>query len=176
MSEDARAYDSEDPLYALSVVKYLRAPRVGLSPEPHRSLGLDVYTQVTSPIRRYTDLMMQRQIVSGITTGECAYTEDELENIYPRIEIGVRDKRVVERSREKYWLYKHFGEIKGKELPGIVSSISGTRANVYLPDYLMEIPVTISTKDLLEIGRGITVRIDEVDPLRRNLKLSEKRV
>ena len=176
VSEDARTFDSSDPLYALSVVKYLRAPRVGLSAEPHKSLGLDAYTQVTSPIRRYTDLMMQRQIVSGITTGEQAYTEDELENQYPRIEIGVRDKRVVERSREKYWLYKHFEEIKGKELPGIVSSISGSKANVYIPDYLMELPVTISTKDLLETGKGITLRIDDVDPLRRRLTLSEKRV
>ncbi len=176
VSEDARTYDTSDPLYALSVVKYLRAPRVGLSPEPHRSLGLDVYTQVSSPIRRYTDLMMQRQIVSYLTSEEYTYSEDELENLYPRIEMGVRDKRNVERSRERYWLYKHFEEIKGKELPGIVSSISGSRANVYLPDYLMEVPVTISTKDLLETGKGIKVRIDSVDPLRRRLSLSEKRV
>ena len=176
ISEDARTYDTSDPLYALSVVKYLRAPRVGLSPEPHRSLGLDVYTQVTSPIRRYTDLITQRQIVSELTTGESAYTEDELENLYPRIEMGVRDKRNVERSRERYWLYKHFEEIKGKELPGIVHTISGTRASVYLPDYLMEVPVTVSTKDLLETGKGIKVRIDSVDPLRRRLTLSEKRV
>lgn len=176
VSEDARTYDTSDPLYALSVVKYLRAPRVGLSPEPHKSLGLDVYTQVTSPIRRYTDLIMQRQIVSHLTSGEYTYSEDELENLYPRIEIGVRDKRNVERSRERFWLYKHFEEIKGKELPGIVSSISGTRANVYLPDYLMEVPVTVSTKDLLEAGKGIKVRIDSVDPIRRRLSLSEKRV
>ena len=176
ISEDARVYDTSDPLYALSVVKYLRAPRVGLSPEPHKSLGLDVYTQVTSPIRRYTDLIMQRQIVSHLTSGEYAYSEDELENLYPRIEMGVRDKRAVERSRERFWLYKHFEEIQGKEIPGVVSSISGTRANVYLPDYLMEVPVTISIKDLLQTGKGIKVRIDSVDPLRRRLSLSEKRV
>lgn len=175
ISEDARTYDDSDPLYALSVVKYLRAPRVGLNPEPHRSLGLDVYTQVTSPIRRYTDLIMQRQIVSQLTSGEYAYSEDELENLYPRIEIGVRDKRAVERTRDRYWLYKHFEEIQGKELSGIVSSISGSRASVYLPDYLMEVPVTISTKDLLETGRDIKVRIDSVDPLRRRLSLSEMR-
>ena len=176
ISEDARTYDPADPLYALSVVKYLRAPRVGLSPEPHKSLGVDTYTQVTSPIRRYTDLMMQRQIVSELASGDYAYSEDELENIYPKIEIGVRDKRVVERSRERYWLYKHFEEIRGKELEGIVSSVSGTRANVYLPDYLMEFPVTISTKDMLEAGKGIKVQIDSVDPLRRKLTLSEKRI
>lgn len=31
-------------------------------PSPHASLGLDAYCQVTSPIRRYTDLLAHRQI------------------------------------------------------------------------------------------------------------------
>ena len=174
ISDDARTYDESDPLYALSVVKYLRAPRVGLSPEPHKSLGLEVYTQVTSPIRRYADLVMQRQIVSELTSGEGAYTEDDLENLYPRIEMGIRDKKVVERSRDKYWLYKHFQELEGGELEGIVSSASGTRANVYLTDYLMEAPVTVSSRELLETGKTIKVNIDKVDPLRRRLTLKAK--
>ena len=57
------------------------------------SLGIDVYTQVTSPIRRYPDIIMQRQIVSELVYGEAAYSEEELENLYPRIEVGIRDKR-----------------------------------------------------------------------------------
>lgn len=174
ISEDARSCDESDPLYALFVVKYLRAPRVGLDPEPHKSLGLEVYTQVTSPIRRYADLVMQRQIVSELTSQEYAYTEDELENLYPRIEIGIRDKRVVEKSRGKYWLYKHFEELTDRELNGIISSVTGTRANVYLPDYLMEAPVTISTQELLKAGKDIKLQIEKVDPLRRKLTLRVK--
>jgi exoribonuclease-2 len=82
------------------------------------SLGIDVYTQVTSPIRRYTDIIMQRQIVSELLYGEAAYSEEEIENLYPRIEVGIRDKKTIERQRERYWLYKHLGHSKGGDRGG----------------------------------------------------------
>lgn len=174
ISEDARSHDENDPLYAIHVVKYLRAPRVGLDPGPHLSLGIDVYAQATSPIRRYTDLLIQRQIVSELQKEDHCYTEDELENLYPRIEIGIRDKKMVERNREKYWVYKHLEKLQGKEIHGIITSINDARANVYLPDYLFEVPVSLSSKVNLEESRDIKLLVQKVDPLRRKLTLTPK--
>ena len=174
ISEDARSYDENDPLYAIHVVKYLRAPRVGLDPGPHLSLGIDVYAQATSPIRRYTDLLIQRQIVSELQKEDHCYTEDELENLYPRIEIGIRDKKMVEKNRERYWVYKHLQKLQGKEIRGIITSINGARANVYLPDYLFEVPVSLSSKVNLEESRDIKLLVQKVDPLRRKLTLTPK--
>jgi len=174
ISEDARSYDENDPLYAIHVVKYLRAPRVGLDPGPHLSLGIDVYAQATSPIRRYVDLLIQRQIVSELQKKDHCYTEDELENLYPRIEIGIRDKKMVERNRERYWIYKHLEKLQGKEIHGIITSINDARANVYLPDYLFEVPVSLSSKVNLEESRDIKLLVQKVDPLRRRLTLTPK--
>ena len=174
ISEDARSHDENDPLYAIHVVKYLRAPRVGLDPGPHLSLGIDVYAQATSPIRRYTDLLIQRQIVSELQKEDHCYTEDELENLYPRIEIGIRDKKMVERNRERYWIYKHLEKLQGKEIHGIITSINDARANVYLPDYLFEVPVSLSSKVNLEESRDIKLLVQKVDPLRRRLTLTPK--
>ncbi len=174
ISDDARGYDENDPLYALHVVKYLRAPRVGLDPAPHLSLGIDVYAQATSPIRRYVDLIIQRQIVSELEKDDPCYTEDELENLYPRIEIGIRDKKMVERNRERYWVYKHLEKLQGKEIHGIINSINDTRASVYLPDYLFEVPVSLGSKVNLEESRDIKLLVQKVDPLRRKLTLTTK--
>lgn len=174
ISEDARSHDENDPLYAIHVVKYLRAPRVGLDPGPHLSLGIDVYAQATSPIRRYADLLIQRQIVSELQKEDHCYTEDELENLYPRIEIGIRDKKMVEKNRERYWVYKHLQKLQGKEIHGIITSINGARANVYLPDYLFEVPVSLSSKVNLEESRDIKLLVQKVDPLRRKLTLTPK--
>jgi len=174
ISEDARSHDENDPLYAIHVVKYLRAPRVGLDPGPHLSLGIDVYAQATSPIRRYVDLLIQRQIVSELQKKDHCYTEDELENLYPRIEIGIRDKKMVERNRERYWIYKHLEKLQGKEIHGIITSINDARANVYLPDYLFEVPVSLSSKVNLEESRDIKLLVQKVDPLRRRLTLTPK--
>lgn len=169
--EDAKSLDETDPLYPTRIVRFLRGPRVGLAPEPHMSLGLDVYTQVTSPIRRYTDLIMQRQIVSDLMWGEEAYSEEELENLYPMIETGVRDKRAVERQREKYWLYKYLKTLEGREIEGIVSSVTGTRVSVYLPEFLFESPVNSGSIAAPEEGKKIRLIVQKVDPLRKTLRL-----
>ena len=174
ISKDAWSHDENDPLFALHVVKYLRAPRVGLDPAPHMSLGIDVYAQATSPIRRYTDLIIQRQIVSKLIDGEPIYTEDELENLYPKIEMGVRDKKMVERNREKYWLYKHLRSLQGKEIPGVISSLNDSRAMVYLTDYLFEAPVFLGSRYNIDESRNINVVVQDVDPLRRKLLLAPK--
>jgi len=170
--DDVRALDESDPLYPVRVVKFLRAPRVGLSPEPHMSLGIDVYTQVTSPIRRYPDIIMQRQIVSELVYGEAVYSEEELENLYPRIEVGIRDKRTIERQRERYWLFKHLRSLEGGEIEGVVSSSTDTRVSVYLPDYLFETPVSLGSDRVPEEGARIKLRVRKVDPLRKILSLS----
>lgn len=174
ISEDARSHDESDPLFALHVVKYLRAPRVGLDPAPHMSLGIDVYAQATSPIRRYSDLIIQRQIVSSLENDEPAYTEDELENLYPKIEIGIRDKKMVERNREKYWVYKHLRSLEETEIEGIISSINNSRASVYLIDYLFEVPVSLGSNYDLEESKSIKLVVQKVDPLRRKLTVAPK--
>ena len=174
ISEDARSHDENDPLFALHIVKYLRAPRVGLDPAPHHSLGIDVYAQATSPIRRYADLIIQRQIVSTLENDEPSYTEDELENLYPKIEIGVRDKKMVERNRDKYWVYKHLKSLEGYEINGIISSLNNAKATVYLPDYLFEVPVLVGSNYNLDESREIKLIVQSVDPLRRKLSLTPK--
>jgi exoribonuclease-2 len=169
--DDAKSLDQNDPLYAVRIIRYLRAPHVGLSPEPHQSLGLDVYTQVTSPIRRYPDLIMQRQIVSELVNGEPAYSEEELENLYPRIEVGIRDKRTIEKQRERYWLYKHLRSLEGTQIEGIISSFTDTRANVYLPDYLFETSVSLGSDKIPVEGCAIKLIVRKADPLRKILTL-----
>ena len=174
ISQDAWSHDPDDPLFALHVVKYLRAPRVGLDPAPHKSLGIDVYAQATSPIRRYADLIIQRQIVSTLIDGEASYSEDELENLYPKIEIGVRDKKAVERNREKYWLYKHLKSLEGKEIPAVISSLNDSRATVYLTDFLFEAPIFLGSRYNIDESRDINVVVQDVDPLRRKLMLAPR--
>ena len=43
-------------------IKCMRKRSVGITPMPHAGLGLSVYTQVTSPLRRYGDLVAHEQL------------------------------------------------------------------------------------------------------------------
>ena len=116
-------------------------------------------------------MVMQRQIVSELESQEPCYSEDEIENLYPKIDIGIRDKRTVERSREKYWLYKHLEQHKGDVIHGIISSISNSRASVYIPQYLFEMQIQIGAYNISKEGEDIKLVIQNVDPLRRKLTL-----
>ena len=65
-------------------------PQLNLNFARHRDLGIDGYTQVTSPLRRYMDLLIQRQIVSFLQQGQAAYAADELWQRALAAEEGVR--------------------------------------------------------------------------------------
>jgi exoribonuclease-2 len=171
VSEEARALDEKDPLFPLKAVKFLKPSRVGLSAEPHLSLGLDAYVQITSPIRRYFDLILQRQMFGEMEGEGPSYTDDDIERLYLQIEVGVREKKMIERSRERYWLLKHLCEFEGKRIQGIVSSIRERGASVYLPDYLLEVPISLGSEMVLTEGEEISLEVESVDPLRRKIVL-----
>ena len=171
VSEDARLLDENDPLFPLRAIKYLKPSRIGLSSEPHFSLGVDAYVQITSPIRRYLDLVLQRQIIGELDGQGAGYTEEDLERVYPQVEVGIREKKMVERARERYWLLKHLKGLEGKKITGIVSSLRETSMSIYLTDYLLELPVPYNSEMDLKEGDTVNLIVEHVDPLRRKIVL-----
>ncbi len=171
VSEEARALDENDPLFPLKAIRFLKPARVGLSPEPHIPLGLDVYVQITSPIRRYLDMVLQKQIIGELEGQGATYTDGELERLYPQVEVGIREKKMIERARERYWLLKYLKGFERKEITGIVSSLRETGASVYLPEYLIEVPVSQTSDMVLKEGDKINLTVERVDPLRRKIVL-----
>lgn len=171
ISEEARALDEDDPLFPLRAIKFLKSARIGLSPEPHLPLGLDVYVQITSPIRRYLDLVLQKQIIGELEGQGAAYTDEELERLYTQVEVGIREKKMIERARERYWLLKYLKGFEGKEITGIVSSLRETGVSVFLPEYVIEIPIALTSDMVLTEGDKINLIVERVDPLRRKIVL-----
>ncbi len=171
VSEEARTLDENDPLFPLRAIKFLRSARIGLSPEPHLPIGLDVYVQITSPIRRYLDLVLQKQILGEIEGCGAPYTDEELERLYPQVEVGIREKKMIERARERYWLLKYLKGFEGKEIMGIVSSLREAGVSVYLPEYLLEIQVPLTSEMVLREEDRINLTVQRVDPLRRKVIL-----
>jgi len=88
------------------------------------------------------------------------------------IEVGIRDKKTIERNRERYWLYKHLKSLEGTAINGIISSTSGRRIGAYLPDYLFETSVSNGPETPVTEGDNVRLFVTKVDPLRRILTLS----
>lgn len=129
---------------------------LGVTPERHTGLGLDSYLTATSPIRKYFDLITQRQI-RAILGLEKPYTSDEIEQM-----IGFLDKPMsyvskIQFRRKRYWLFKFLESRIGNKEEAIVLD---RRKNSYLtliPEYMLEcnLPMTsgisLKPEDLVRI-------------------------
>lgn len=116
-------------------------------------------------------MVLQKQIIGEMEGQGTTYTDEELERLYPQVEVGIREKKMVERARERYWLLKYLKGLEGREIEGIVSSLRETGLSVYLPEYLIEIPVPLTSDVVLQEEDKINLTVERVDPLRRKIVL-----
>ena len=77
-----------------------------LTPSPHSGLGVKLYTQATSPLRRYTDLIIQRQVSHYIARGNIIHKADILISIAREADRLLRDLSRIEEDRKRYWFLK----------------------------------------------------------------------
>ncbi|MGH7495194.1 MAG: RNB domain-containing ribonuclease [bacterium] len=91
-------------------------PQINLTMAPHRDLGIEGYTQVTSPLRRYTDLMMQRQMGSFLEKGSAVYSPQELQAYGVAAEEALRRIGKLEARAEFYYKCMYLHQNLGEEL------------------------------------------------------------
>ncbi|BAZ46339.1 exoribonuclease II [Chondrocystis sp. NIES-4102] len=74
-----------------------------MSPIRHASLGLNSYVQVTSPIRRYTDLLAHFQIKAHLKGEQLPFAKEELQEIVYSVGNSAYEATLVERQTNRYW-------------------------------------------------------------------------
>lgn len=76
--------------------------RMTIHAEPHEGLGVSCYLWATSPLRRYVDLVNQRQLLATLGVGEAA-SGDELAEVIPAFELRYAQYQEWQRHMERYW-------------------------------------------------------------------------
>jgi exoribonuclease II len=138
-------------------------PRLSLYPEYHAGIGLDYYAQLSSPIRRYADLVLQRQLVAALATpGAQAYNVDELLTVLAGAEAAEASGRELERRAKRYWILRYL-EHHALERP-LLALATRDGAGAELADYVVR--GTLRGAPNLPDQTPIFVQISRVDPLR----------
>jgi exoribonuclease-2 len=108
--------------------------RAQLRPErgPHRDLGVDGYTQITSPLRRYSDLVTQRQIISFLQTGKPCYSQTDLWARAFAIEEATRRIQRLESRADFYWKCVYLSQHIGETYTARISKSKGVSPRVIL--------------------------------------------
>ncbi len=138
-------------------------PRLSLYPEYHAGIGLDYYAQFSSPIRRYADLVLQRQLIAALARPDhFAYSQEELLAVLAGAENAEAEWRELERRAKRYWTLRYL-EQHGldAELSAIVTREG---ASAELADY--GVRGTLHGAPHVPTGTQIMVQIGRVDPLR----------
>jgi exoribonuclease-2 len=90
----------------MRILRTMRRAVITTDPEPHNGLGVPAYTQVTSPLRRYADLVMHRQIKDVLATRRQGQGTAQLLELAAHI-TELHEKHVdIERKSRRYWILR----------------------------------------------------------------------
>jgi exoribonuclease-2 len=90
------------PVRHAAIKKCLGRGLTSTTPAPHFSLGLQAYVQATSPIRRYGDLLVQRQLLAH-SQGLEPLGADAMHDLINQMEIGIRQAIAISREDQRHW-------------------------------------------------------------------------
>ncbi|GAB4215261.1 MAG: ribonuclease R [Synechococcales cyanobacterium] len=93
---------------AWALVRCMSKAEIGLTPGRHAGLGLSAYCQVTSPIRRYSDLVAHFQLKAYLAQQPFPFTAAEVQHIIQGLDVSLSEATQVERKTERYWATEFF--------------------------------------------------------------------
>ena len=133
-------------------------------PGKHSGLGVDLYTQATSPIRRYLDLVIQRQLQCFLLGKDLLYQDEDLEELRISVEPILKRVGIIKRSRIRYWTLKYLSLHKGEVFEALVLDEMKGKYRVILKDFLLLSDLRRQNGVILSTGQGIRVKIKKADP------------
>jgi len=167
--EPIQVPESYDPVRLQGVFNVLERSRLGLSAESHWGLGLDAYTQITSPLRRYCDMVVQRQIVAHLGGGRSVYTPEELAEVIGLIQAVEGDLRAAERKATRYYLLKYLAQLPSDQVfRGVVIRDLQNGQLVETKDLFVR-GLLLREGDPLALGTELDLRVQRLDPERNIL-------
>ncbi len=110
--------------------------------EPHAGLGLEVYAQATSPLRRYLDLVVHQQLRAWL----CNRTPLTREEILLRVgaaEAVIGKLRKTERLSNRHWTLVHLLRSPGWRGGAVVVERRGRRSTVIIPELALDATVQL---------------------------------
>jgi len=164
--------DQYDPVLSYRCRRGLSKGDIGTVPAQHATLGLDSYTTATSPLRRYSDLIVQRQIKAALKADGPLLTTSELEKILGEISYRLDRAILLERERQRYFLLRHLEQHRNELFEAVVLyrfprfylvRIASLGLNAAL-----NAPISVS----LNPYDRVIIRIEKINPREDKLNLS----
>lgn len=126
---------------------------------PHQGLGVDQYAWSTSPLRRYTDLINQWQIIACIQHGVAAPLvapfkpkDADLFAIVSAFDAAYAAYADFQSTMERYWCLRWLGQHSERHFDAVVLKEDMVR--------FADIPLMLRLPGLPQVARGAQIRLD----------------
>ena len=126
---------------------------------PHQGLGVDQYAWSTSPLRRYTDLVNQWQIIACVQHGVMAPLvatfkpkDADLYAIVSAFDAAYAAYAEFQSAMERYWCLRWLSQQQARQVEGVVLKDEIVR--------LVEIPLVLKLSGMAQLARGTQVKLD----------------
>ncbi len=132
--------------------------RMGTKAQPHAGIGVKCYAWSTSPLRRYTDLVNQWQIIACARHGNLAALkapfkpkDAALYSIISGFDAAYTAYNQFQNGMERYWTLKHLGQAGITEIEGAVIKDGVVRAD--------NLPLVLNVMGTDGLPRNARVRV-----------------
>lgn len=139
----------------------------------HSSLGLEAYAQTTSPLRRVSDYINQKQLLTFLKEGKPFYSKEQVQELLEQSENKVSEVFNIQRTRNRFWLLKYLMQERIKEITGTVVRNEGPKQLVELDIIYTLYPFVSANKEKKQLGEVVRLKIEKIDPRNDRLLLSE---
>lgn len=127
--------------------------RMTTAPDPHQGLGVDQYAWSTSPLRRYVDLVNQRQLISLVQGSEPVYPprSEALFATVRDFELAYDAYAEYQRRMERYWMLRWLQQ----------ENVTEVTANVIREDLVRfdRLPMVTRAPSVMGVAPGSNVRL-----------------
>jgi len=161
-AEPLTSMEDFDPLRFYRQRRLLARAVVSVSAARHFALGHNAYGTFTSPIRRYQDLVNQRQLLSSLLATPPAYSPEQLEEVIAATSDAISRASMLEDQRRWYWLLKWLAPKVGEYFAGVVLDVSSYRARTLITDLMIEVELQTRYPDIFP-GQPVNARLVRVD-------------
>jgi exoribonuclease-2 len=147
---------------------------MSITPVRHAGLGLDTYTQATSPIRRYSDLLTHFQLKAHLRGEDLPFTAEQLKEVMMTVTTITQEVTMVERQTNRYWALEYL-----RRNPDQVWEVTvlmwlredSNLALILLEDLGLQLPMVF--RRTVTLGENVFVKVSISDPQKDVIQFQE---
>ncbi len=164
-SEEELAQLPPGPVRFCAVRRCMPRSEMSITPVRHAGLGLETYTQVTSPIRRYSDLLAHFQLKAHLRGDPLPFSAQQLQETMQSVTTTAQEASSVERQTNRYWGLEYLRRNSNEVWQALVLRWLREYDNlglILLEELGLELVMRFNRS--VELGDRLQVQVDRADP------------